>query len=1037
MLPLIFICGISLKPGTLPAQNFPEPFGCGTPESNSSGGFSTTCPHTSQYWSNNTKYLPTGDYAPLKIRVNLVIIQRQDGSGNFQDNATDRQFLTNMINVTNQTYEALIDRNEDYYPGQNLPFLPNVKVEFIPNFIFIKDEYGWNNRNDYNTSGVPYLSNWYLNYLDNQIYNNPSSPKAINLYFSNDGYLHEQMVVLGTTTDYEGNIFFRNHSASEIPGLTNINPNDFHSMRCHIANVWLKLWWFKNVLGYTDSAMELEAGKSIAHELGHLMALSHTPSSHVHSIMNTSFGGNRDYMTTNEIGRIHRAFGLYPSLWQFVDCDATYVSTAANRIVLTNETWDLTMRLYTNVVVKTGSTLTITCDILMPYDGTITVERGARLIVDGGIVRRANTCTPTQFWRGVIAQGNNTLPQPNPAGSSTFNQGSVILLKGQGMIEGAVIGVAAKGHPIWDVPEFRGALVQANDFTFRNCRKGVEFMKYDFVNNSKFDNTLFERTSTGSMHTGVSIWDTDGILFERCTFQNMSSNGIIALDAIFNVKQKNRFRGSDIAVFTGASMPLLGQIQVGMLGLQGDDRNKFENNTVGIRATANSKVEIFSNDFNNFDFDVAINGATQSALTDNLFASETAGNQFENTGDNKNENLCNNYQGNIVGTNIVGKNTGFLFREEDFATNIHDLFIEGAQTAPGAIQFFQGNNGSARWNYFSANKAENIKTSTVQPNNNTSPFFYFHPDPSINNRLKPKCALNDACIPHSNFTNQQTNGFGFNNCMFPNPPQEPCRTKPCLDVVRQQIAQKSAQYSASPTTELAAELQSLVTLREFIVDGLIIEHLAQNDWSGVEVLLNEDLNPANHRRLVGATLEQKMFPAALAMLQSFPQNTIDDQYFVQVQNINAARFSDPQFLLSNTQEQTLLNVATATSPEAGYAQSLLNILTGRVFMPQVPALGEARNSQLPNNLLSAGTMQVSPNPVGDVLQVQLSPGEIVFGERILELRSIASGELVRMISVPDGNVLSISVSTLPAGMYLLTLRNQGVAQSRQQIVIQH
>jgi len=1019
------------------AQNYPEPFGCGTPESNSSGNFSTTCPHTSQYWSNNGNYLPTGDYTSLKIRINLVIIQRQDGSGNFQDNATDRQFLTNMINVTNQTYEALIDRNNEYYPGQNLPFLPNVKVEFIPNFIFIKDEYGWNNRNDNNTSGVPYLSSWYLNYLDSQIYNDPSVPKAINLYFSNDGLLHEQMVVLGTTTDYEGNVFFKNHSASEIPGLGIINPNDFHSMRCHIANVWLKLWWFKNVLGYTDAAMELEAGKSIAHELGHLMALGHTPVAHLHSVMNTEFGGNRDYMTTNEIGRIHRAFGLYPSLWQFVDCDATYVSPAANRIVSTNETWDLTMRLYTNVVVKTGSVLTITCDILMPYDGTITVERGARLIVDGGIVRRANTCAPTQFWRGVIAQGNNALPQPNPAGSSTFNQGSVILLKGQGMIEGAVIGVAAKGHPIWDVPEFRGALIQSTDFTFRNCRKGVEFMKYDFLNNSRFDNTLFERTSTGSMHTGVSIWDTDGILFERCTFQNMSLNGIIGLDAIFNVKQKNQFRGSEIAVFTGASMPLLGQIQVGVLGLQGTDRNKFENNTVGIRATSNSKVEIFSNDFSNYDFDVAINGTTQSALTDNLFASETAGNQFENTGDNKNENLCNNYQGNIVGTNIVGKNNGFLFREEDFATNIHDLFIEGTQANPGAIQAYQGIFGAARWNYFSGNNAENIKTSTVQPNNNTAPFFYFHPNASVISRLKPKCALNDACSPHSNFTNVETPGGEFSNCMFSTPNQEPCRTKPCLDAIRQQITQKSTQYSSTPTTELAAELQSLITQREYIVDALINVDMAQNNWSGVEALLNEDMNPANRRRLIGAKLEQKMFPAAAAILQSFPQNTIDDQYFVQVQSINAARLSNPQFTLSNAQEMTLLNVADAASQEAGYAQSLLNILTGRVFMPKVPNLGEERSNQAPRDLLPEGALQVSPNPVSDVLQVQFPSHKIEQGVQTLELRSITSGELVRKIIVPDGNTLSISVHSLPAGMYLLTLQHQGVVQSRQKIAIQH
>jgi len=401
-----------------------------------------------------------------------------------------------------------------------------------------------------------------------------------------------------------------------------------------------------------------------------------------------------------------------------------------------SETWDINMRLYTNVVVQAGVTLTVTCELLMPFDGTITVERGAKLIVDGGTIRRANTCTPSQFWRGIVVQGNNSIPQPDPNGMLSSNQAGVILLKGAGKIEGAIIGAAAKGHPIWDVPAFRGGLIQATDFTFQDCRKGVEFMKYDFVNFSKFDNVLFERTSTGSMYGGVSIWDTDGILFERCTFKNVANTGIVSWDAIFNVKQKNRFIGAEVGVLSGGSNPLSGQIKVGVLGLQGNDRNKFEDNVVGIRATSNAWCQILSNDFDNYNFDVAINGTTRSDLIDNYFASGTAGNQFENTGNNANNNLCNRYDGNSVGTNIVGNNNGFTFRGEDFSTDFHDLFIEGTQANPGRIPLFEGGNGAALWNYFTAANSENIKTGTTQPNS-TVPFFYFHPDPLLNVRVKP------------------------------------------------------------------------------------------------------------------------------------------------------------------------------------------------------------------------------------------------------------------------------------------------------------
>jgi len=693
------------------------------------------------------------------------------------------------------------------------------------------------------------------------------------------------------------------------------------------------------------------------------------------------------------------------------------------------------MRLYTNVVVKAGATLTITCDLLMPFDGTITVERGAKLIVDGGTVRRANTCSPSQFWRGIAVQGNSSLAQPDPNGVLSSNQAGVVLLKGDGMIEGAVVGAAAKGHAIWDDPSLRGGLIQATDFTFRDCRKGAEFMKYDLVNFSKFDDVLFQRTGTGSMHTGVSIWDTDGILFERCTFNNVSTTGIVSWDAAFNVKKRNLFKGAELGILSGGSTPLSGQVKVGELGNQGNDRNKFEDNIVGIRTTSNSWVEVMSNDFSNFHFDVAVNGATRSDLYDNYFASATAGNQFENTGNNANNNRCNRYQGNIVGTNIVGQNKGFTFREEDFSTDFHDLFIEGTPGNAGEIPTINGNNGAAFWNYFSFNKPENIKTSTVVPNNNTQHFFYFHPDPMLSPRVRPWCALNGICMPQSNFTNIETNG-NAQGCSFGGGEQEPCQTEACLDVLRADIAQKTAQHATNPTPELEAELQQLTTERERITSALVEEYRTQNDWASIEALLIEDLNPNNRRRLVGAKMEQGQFTAASSLLQSFPQATNDDQLFVQVQNINVARLSDPEFELSQGQEAILLGIATSPNPEAGYAQSLLGILKGQIFMPNLPDLGGERESRQTEKPDLLETMQVSPNPVSDVLQVKI-PRWSRETNRSLELREMATGRMVERVPILDGGDIAIPVEALPTGLYLLILQEKGVAIDRQKVVVQH
>ena len=355
------------------------------------------------FFAQRTTYLPDSGYNPLKVNVNLVILQRADGSGNFQDNDADRSFVRNMIHVTNQVFADLTDRNEEYYPGRNLPFLSNAKIEIMPRLIFIKDERGWNNRNDTNIAGVPYLSGWYLDSLDRLIYNNDTLPKAINLYFTTDGKLYQEMVVAGATTDYNRLVFFKQHAASEIPvaEARQYPDGQYHSMRCHVANVWLKLWWKRNILHEPDWTMEYEAGKSIAHELGHLMGLGHTADQQTHALMRTRFGGLRDYMTTAEIARIHRSFGLYPSLWQFVPETFKYGVPTADWVINGEERWTEDRRLYANVVVKAGATLTITGQVLLPNDGTITVEQGGKLLLEGGMIHRINGTTEGLFLGAV------------------------------------------------------------------------------------------------------------------------------------------------------------------------------------------------------------------------------------------------------------------------------------------------------------------------------------------------------------------------------------------------------------------------------------------------------------------------------------------------------------------------------------------------------------------------------------------------------------------------------------------------------------
>jgi hypothetical protein len=388
-------------------------------------------------------FLPDPAFNPLKIRVNLVILQREDGSGNFQDSPEDRLFLEHMMDITNAVYANLNNRNEEYYPGKHLPFQSNAKVRFEPNLIFVKYEYGWNNRNDSNFAGVPYLSGWYLDSLDKAIYGDETRPKAINLYFSNDGQLYEQMVIAGSTTDYNKLVFFKQHAASEIPILQagTYHNGKYHTMRGHIGNVWLKLWWKRHVLHEIDWYMEDEVGKSIAHELGHLMGLGHTPDAQKHALMRTQFGGQRDYLTTQEISQIHQSFCLYPSLFQVVEETFSYGAPQSEWIITGAQHWKEGRRIYANLVLQPGAELSVSGTLFLPPEGRITVAEGATLILNGVTIHRLGAGQSNLFLQDMELENKGPVPLPQPYKALTTPQGGTVLLIGDASVEEAILGV--------------------------------------------------------------------------------------------------------------------------------------------------------------------------------------------------------------------------------------------------------------------------------------------------------------------------------------------------------------------------------------------------------------------------------------------------------------------------------------------------------------------------------------------------------------------------------------------------------------------
>lgn len=1019
---------LSQTEGPLPAQ-------CGMTDDSTSNTpaeqLPGACGNTSDLYLSHVRHLPDTGAQPIFVRANFIILQRADGSGNFQNNTEDVAFLNDWFDKCNERLRNL------WGTSTCTPLVRNAKVQIVPNWIFLADtsqgEYRWNNDNDPTTLKETRFPTWYLNSFDSQITQNPSIPKGINVYFTVDKSIYLAMVVNQTIDSPNTNESFNYWWSAFQPTFSSLN----RTSRIHIPNLYLKYWWFKNrpetVEGGTPFSTTrqwlVDEGVVLAHEFAHCFVQEYVHwdncSNHLLNTANTP----RTTLRELDVQYMHRAF-TRTNLRQFIDCDVSYHTpgnSLTHRVVTIDEVWDMNMRFYSHIVVKTGATLRITCEVLMPENGRITVERGAKLIVDGGTVRRANTCSPQEFWSAIAVHGNAAAAQPGINDVLTSNQAGIVVLKNSGMIEGAIVGVTTRYAQDWDIPEYRGGVVDAANFTFRDCRKGVEFMKYDFPNKSKFNSVTFERTTTGSMQTGVSIWDTDTIRFDSCLFRNMVEDGIRTIDARYVVGSKNRITGSERAIYSGATFPLSSYFKIGHLGLTGDYRNIFEDNTVGIRATANAFGEVFSNDFANYDFDVALNGTIRTTVTDNLFDGSAAGMQLDKTGFNDNRLLCNVYEGNDVGNNIIGRNLGFRFRDEEFNTLNHDLFIQGdtSNSQFGQIPN-QGGANAATWNLFTFNQDENIKTSTVSPFNNTLSFDYFFPEVSPTVRTEPKCPSNDSnCGSQSNFQKFETGGDDVISCSYPDPNNPPCTTKGCLESLRHKIGLIERQELDPLVSELRDSFLQMVTERERITDELINEFRSTNDWDEIDSLLLEDYNPFNARRYVGIKLDRQIYSQVLQALDSFSVSTLDDSYFVDVQRINLERMVDSNFVLDSIQASELLSIALSQSSEAGYAQSLLLHLTGQVFMPELPVFDvEERDAEVIQKIKSENLINIYPNPAKNKIFIEIIDQSIINEGARLEIFDAFGTIKMNKPNTNWSNRIEINLENWMPGLYFVIIRDR-------------
>ena len=397
-------------------------------------------------------FIPTVNESIMTIRINLIFIQKNDGTGNFQEDNIEHQALFDdiMTAMNNKTFQ-LTYPGTDCFTGTESDIIQDIRIRFVDHRYYIKNDSLWNNNLFISSANFcPGANYWYLAGIDDSLNNVLGDTlKGINIYYTEDSTLYNRFWEISDITDtmyyWNGHT---NGACSMFPNYQNWNASSLIHMPC----LYSKFWWMKNIVPqlneFNQPSWENEVrywlvdghASNLLHEIGHSFYLLHPTDDYNfpyhsypltdcwYSIMQPSGSSPRNFLPPTEIGLMYLST-MTTNLQQFVPSDTYLGSKTINTTVSLPH-----MRMYYSLIIGSSGNVTIPCDITISTKGHIIVENGGILSIDGASVH-----TIQDTWEGITIQSGGQLVLSNvniEDYNITINSGGTLIIKNDLTITG-------------------------------------------------------------------------------------------------------------------------------------------------------------------------------------------------------------------------------------------------------------------------------------------------------------------------------------------------------------------------------------------------------------------------------------------------------------------------------------------------------------------------------------------------------------------------------------------------------------------------
>jgi hypothetical protein len=435
--------------------------------------------------------------------------------------------------------------------------------------------------------------------------------------------------------------------------------------------------------------------------------------------------------------------------------------------------------------IKNNATVTFKNSTLRFYSGArVIIEAGSKLVIDNTLL--TNSC-PDRMWSGILVAGNSFLSQ------TPQNQGSIELKNGA-MVENARNAISTRGlKPNGDTDWYSfGGIIKADNVTFRNNRRSVEFMEYppngtspvpqnvSYFNNCTFtvnNNNLFASNNT-SLGAHITMWAVNGVTITGCEFLNDITTikdrkyAIYTEDAGYTVDETCSAYNNNCVCTSNLKHSSFNGFNKAIESVHFNkpyaikiDRSIFESNNYGIRLLGHNNIQISRSNLTlaakqtGIYLDECTGYRVEANKIHSSSATKTTGIHINRAGtdENKiyNDTVYNTYNGiyvteflNTISHQRVLPATGLQLLRNVFSDNTNDINVE----APGVIRLSQGSSNCGADNLFSLVASYNFLTSNSNQQVN---YYYDHGVP----RKEPVYRSSLVSLFSSSFLSCTTSSF--------------------------------------------------------------------------------------------------------------------------------------------------------------------------------------------------------------------------------------------------------------------------------------